>query len=141
MLNLVHFYFGNRILAFEICLGTIIRALGHSKKAKIILLNKNFSWVDNTIETKNVPIEIIDIQKNNNRLQKFMGDLPSFENTVLLLANVDLLFQYHDFEIKRFINNLSQLKISNEILLTSEDKISELVEFADYSSKLSILEP
>ncbi|MHA1417650.1 MAG: hypothetical protein ACTSPO_01595 [Candidatus Heimdallarchaeaceae archaeon] len=45
MSGLVHFYFGDRIKAFETGLGTIIRSDGHSLKTKLVIFNDNYNWL------------------------------------------------------------------------------------------------
>ncbi|MHA2357657.1 MAG: hypothetical protein ACXABK_02670, partial [Candidatus Heimdallarchaeaceae archaeon] len=44
MKYLIHYYFGDRYETFQIGVGLLIRALGHSKKVRTYLIDNNFEW-------------------------------------------------------------------------------------------------
>jgi len=64
--------------------------------------------------------------------------LLSTYNQTILLANVDLFLSFSQISIKDFIEAIGQIKSKNEIILTSEEMIEEIVQIADYVSELSL---
>lgn len=138
MIHKVHFYYGNRLRTFHAGLGIIVRALGHSINSKIIFLNQSYEWVEDIISLEEVPVKIISIEDHPKIQDLFIKEIEKIENTILLIANVDLIIQNHILEMKELLHLLIKIKEKNEIILTSETKYIEFEEFADYVSFISI---
>lgn len=138
MSGLVHFYFGDRIKAFETGLGTIIRSEGHSLKTKIIIFNDGYSWIKNLDSRNHFQIQIINkTEITNLGLSTFKG-MFSIDNRTILVANVDLFLYFSQISINKFIQTIEKVKSNNEIIFTSEEMIEELVQIADYVSEFSM---
>lgn len=138
MSGLVHFYFGDRIKAFETGLGTIIRSDGHSLKTKLVIFNDNYNWLKSLEGNTHFQIQIINTAEISKLGFNHFNDLLSTYNQTILLANVDLFLSFSQISIKDFIEAIGQIKSKNEIILTSEEIIEEIVQIADYVSELSL---
>lgn len=138
MIHQVHFYYGDRLRTFHTGLGIIVRALGHSINSKIIFLNQSYEWIVDIISPKEIPIEIIPIEDYAKVQNYFIKELGKIEDTILLIANFDLIVQYQIFEMKELLNLLSKIKEKNEVILTSEISSKEFEEIADYVSSISV---
>lgn len=138
MSGLVHFYFGDRIKAFETGLGTIIRSVGHSLKTKIIIFNDGYSWIKNLDSRNHFQIQIINKTEITNLGLSTFKDMFSIDNRTILVANVDLFLYFSQISINKFIQTIEKVKSNNEIIFTSEEMIEELVQIADYVSEFSM---
>ncbi len=136
MSGLVHYYFGDRLKAFEIGLGTIIRSEGHSLKTLLIVFNDNYSWVRNLDDHNQFEIQIIDKTELIKLGLNPFKDLFSTTNKTIVVANVDLFLQFSQIPINDFIETIEQIKSENEIILTGEKMSEKLVQIADYVSEL-----
>ncbi len=138
MPGLVHFYFGDKIKAFETGLGTIIRSEGHSLETILIIFNDSYSWIKSLEEHTHFQIRII----NKTEIMKLglaaLKSLFSTNNWTILVANIDLFLNFSQVSIKDFIKIIEQIKSKNEIIFTSEELIEELVQIADYVSEFSL---
>lgn len=138
MPGLVHFYFGDKIKAFETGLGTIIRSEGHSLETMLIAFNDSYSWINSLEDSNHFQIRII----NKTEIMKFglnaFKSLFSTNNRTILVVNIDLFLQCSQISINDFIKTLEQTKSKNEIIFTSEELIEELVQIADYVSEFSL---
>ena len=137
MSGLVHFYFGDRIKAFETGLGTIIRSEGHSLKTMLIIFDDNYNWIKNLDHRNHFQIQIISKTDIINLGLKAFKSLFSVNNRTILVANVDFFLYCSQISINDFINTIERIKPKNEIILTSEEMIEELVQIADYASEFS----
>ncbi|MCK4972410.1 MAG: hypothetical protein KAS52_03760 [Candidatus Heimdallarchaeota archaeon] len=137
MSGLVHFYFGDRIKAFETGLGTIIRSEGHSLKTMLIVFNDNYSWIKNLDCRDHFQIQIINKTDIMNFGLNAFKSLFSTNNRTILIANIDFFLYCSQISIRDFIKTIERLKTKNEIILTSEEIIEELVQIADYASEFS----
>ncbi|MCK5304017.1 MAG: hypothetical protein ACTSUP_04850 [Candidatus Heimdallarchaeaceae archaeon] len=137
MSGLVHFYFGDRIKAFETGLGTIIRSEGHSLKTMLIVFNDNYSWIKNLDSSNHFQIQIMSKTDIMNLGLKAFKSLFSANNQIILIANVDFFLYCSQISINDFINIINRIKSKNEIILTSEEMIEELVQISDYASEFS----
>jgi len=138
MPSLVHFYFGDRIKAFETGLGTIIRSEGHSLKTMLIVFNDNYSWIKSLDGRTHFQIQIINKTEIMSLGLNTFKSLFSINNRTILIANVDLFLCFSQTSINDFIKTIEQIKSKNEIILTSEEIIEEIVQIADYVSEFSI---
>ncbi len=137
MSGLVHFYFGDRLKAFETGLGTIIRSEGHSLKTMLIVFNDNYSWIKNLDRHNHFQIQIISKTDIMNLELNAFKSLFSAKNRTILVANIDFFLYCSQISVNDFINTMERIKPKNEIILTSEEMIEELVQFADYVSEFS----
>ncbi|MHA1201742.1 MAG: hypothetical protein ACTSQ4_04395 [Candidatus Heimdallarchaeaceae archaeon] len=135
MSGLVHFYFGDRIQAFDTGLGTIIRSKGHSLKTTFIVFNDNYSWIKSLEDRNHLQIQIIDKIKIRNLGLNAFKSLSSSNNHTILIANIDLFLYCSQISTNDFIKIIEQVKPNNEIILTSDEMIEELVQIADYASE------
>jgi ATP:corrinoid adenosyltransferase len=138
MSGLVHFYFGDRIKAFETGLGTIIRSEGHSLKTTFIVFNDNYNWIKNLESRSHLQIQIINKTEIRTLGLDAFKSLSSNNNHTILVANVDLFLCNSQISVNDFIKTIEQVKPKNEIILTSEEMIEELFQIADYASEFSI---
>jgi ATP:corrinoid adenosyltransferase len=137
MTFLVHFYYGNRLEAFQTGLGIIVRALGHSKKIKIYIINDCFSWVDEFEEKSDIHHQIISINETKNNFNEVKNELIQEEGAICLLANFDLLFD-NFLEIKEFVTLIEEISKKNEIIITCEKKYDILEDLGDYVSSFEL---
>jgi ATP:corrinoid adenosyltransferase len=138
MPGLVHFYFGDRIKAFETGLGTIIRSEGHSLKTILTIFNDSYSWINSLEGHAHFQIRIIDKTEIMKLGLNALKSLFSANNRTILVANVDLFLNISQISMKDFIKIIEQIKSKNEIIFTSEEIIKELVQIADYVSEFSL---
>ena len=139
MTFLVHFYYGNRLAVFQAGLGIIIRALGHSKKIKIYIVNDSFSWVEEFAEKSEIPCQIISISEPENSFEKIKNELTLLEDTICLLANFDLLFDSL-LAIIEFIPLIKEISKRNEVIITCEKHHDLLDDLGDYVSSFELEE-
>ncbi len=138
MTHQVHFYYGDRLRAFHAGLGIIIRALGHSIKSEILFLDESYAWVEDIISLKEISVKIISIDDHPKVQDFLLKEFDKIEDTILLIANIDLIVQHQVLEMKELIHLLSRTKKQNEVILTSEAKYIEFEEIADYVSFISV---
>ena len=96
MSHLIHFYFGDRIKAFETGLGTIIRAKGHSRKSEIIAFSDNFTWLNQMTNSQQFPVKIIDKTEITEFDWNAFETLLTRDNMVIMIANIDLFLFFRD---------------------------------------------
>ena len=133
MTYLTHYYYGNRILAFQAGFGVILRATGHSKKATVYIINDSFSWVEELKEKSNIPIQIISKNETKNLSDKVICYLKELEDEICLLANFDLIFN-NWFDISDFISLVKEMREKNEVIITCEKRYELLEDLGDYVS-------
>ena len=137
MTFLIHFYYGNRLEVFQAGLGIMIRALGHSKKARMYLINDSFSWVDQLKQEKKLSIRVFPKKEAKNILSKIDEELKEQDNEICILANFDLLFD--DFlNIKEFIAFIKAINRKNEVVIICEKRYELLEDLGDYVSSYEL---
>lgn len=139
MTFLVHFYYGNRLEVFQTGLGIIIRALGHSKKIKVYIVNDSFSWVEEFKEKSEIPHHIISVKETETIFKKIKTELIILEDKICLLANFDLLFD-NLLKIKDFIPLIKEISKKNEVIITCEKKYDFFDDLGDYVSSFELEE-
>ena len=137
MQGLVHFYYGDRLKAFEIGLGTIIRSKGHSIETITVIINDNYDWITNIKNNDHFHHRIFNKSEHKNCSLDFFTNLFSKENMTILIANIDLLLKSNVFQIEEFLELLVESDSRNEIILTSNDDFSEITNIANYVSFIS----
>ena len=137
MTHQVHFYYGDRLRTFHAGLGIVVRALGHSINSKILFLNQSYEWIEDIISLEEVSVKIISIEDLPKIQDLFLKEIKKIEDTILLIANIDLIVQNHVLEMKELLHLLIKIKEKNEIILTSEIKYTAFEEIADYVSFIS----
>ena len=138
MIHQVHFYYGDRLRAFHAGLGIVVRALGHSINSIIIFLDQYYGWVEDVISLEEVPVQIISIDDYSKIQDFFLKEIKEIKDTIILIANIDLIAQHQLLEMKELLHLLIRVKERNEIILTSETKCIEFEEIADYVSFISV---
>ena len=138
MIHQVHFYYGDRLRAFHAGLGIVVRALGHSINSIIIFLDQYYEWVEDVISLEEVPVQIISIDDCSKILDFFLKEIKEIKDTIILIANIDLIAQHQLLEMKELLHLLIGVKERNEVILTSEAKFIEFEEIADYVSFISV---
>ncbi|NPD87208.1 MAG: hypothetical protein HGN29_00700 [Asgard group archaeon] len=133
MTFLIHFYYGNRLEVFQAGLGVIIRGLGHSRKARIYLINDSFPWVDELEQKSELPLQIIARDATKNLLNEVQKELRELDGEICLLANFDLLFDSW-LEIEDFLSLAKEINKTNEVIITCEYKYDLLEDLGDYVS-------
>ncbi len=136
---LTHYYYGNRLTSFKAGLGTIIRAKGHLLNTQAILITESSQWVTDQNQFKDLNVVLLDLNKNKNIIDVLRKTVLSSENTVLLIANFDLLIIHTIMTLGDFIDIIKNKHRTTEILLTGEMRYDELEEVADYVSKHSTI--
>ncbi len=138
MIHQVHFYYGDRLRAFHAGLGIVVRALGHSINSKILFLDQSYEWIEDIISLEEVPVEIISIDDHPKIQDFFLNEIKKIEDTIFLIANIDLIVQHKVLEMKELLHLLSKIKERNEVILTSETKYTEFEKIAEYVSFISV---
>ena len=133
MTSLIHFYYGNRIEVFQAGLGVIIRALGHSKKARVYIINDSFTWVNELKEKSELPIQIFSKDETKNLLDEIKKELKELDDTIYLLVNFDLLFDSW-LGIEDFVSLVKEINKKNEVIITCENQYDLLEDMGDYVS-------
>jgi len=139
MKYLVHYYYGDRLETFQVGIGLLIRALGHSKIVKVYLIDNNFEWVKKLSRENYMPTQIYSLNVDNEFLSEIYKELETLSDTICLLANFDLILTSKR-ELNEFIQKIIALSVKNEVIITFEKKKNELENIADYVSSISIKE-
>ncbi|MCG3225490.1 MAG: hypothetical protein H7645_01115 [Candidatus Heimdallarchaeota archaeon] len=139
MTFLIHFYYGNRLEAFQAGLGVIIRALGHLRKTRVYIINDSFSWVHELKQKSELPIQIFSRNETKNLLDEIKRELRELENEICLLVNFDLLFDSW-LGIEDFVSLVKEINKKNEVLVTCENQYDLLEDVGDYVSSFELKE-
>ncbi|MHA1954688.1 MAG: hypothetical protein ACXAAM_01050 [Candidatus Heimdallarchaeaceae archaeon] len=139
MTFLIHFYYGNRLEAFQAGLGVIIRALGHSRKTRVYIINDSFPWVNELKQKSELPVQIFSKDKTKNLLDEIKRELSKSNNEIFLLVNFDLLFDSW-LGIEDFISLVKEINKENEVLITCENHYDLLEDVGDYVSFFELRE-
>ncbi|MCG3222741.1 MAG: hypothetical protein H7641_15285 [Candidatus Heimdallarchaeota archaeon] len=139
MTSLIHFYYGNRLEAFQAGLGVIIRALGHSRKARVYIINDSFPWVNDLKQKSEIPIQIFSREETKNLLDEIKRELRELDNEICLLVNFDLLFDSW-LGIEDFISLAKEINKTNEVIITCENQYDLLEDVGDYVSSFELQE-
>jgi ATP:corrinoid adenosyltransferase len=138
MIHQVHFYYGDRLRTFHVGLGIVVRALGHSINSEILFLDESYEWVKDIISLEDVPVRILSIEDQAKIQNFFLEEIKEIKDTILLIANIDLIVHHQVLEIKELLHLLTRIKEKNEVILTSETKYTEFEYIADYVSFISV---
>ncbi|MHA1827506.1 MAG: hypothetical protein ACTSX6_02545 [Candidatus Heimdallarchaeaceae archaeon] len=134
----IHFYYGNKLSAFQIGLGTIIRAKGHNLNIYALIFSLDNEIHEFSESKLTIPFEVVSLKETEQEIRKKLEFLKTFENSVLLIANVDFLVKKNIISFEILSNFITELNRKNEIILTSEKEIEGFINIADYVSLISI---
>lgn len=138
MIHQVHFYYGDRLRTFHAGLGIVVRALGHSINSEILFVDESYEWVEDIISLEDVPVKIISIDDHHKIQDFFLKEIKEIKDTILLIANIDLITHHQVLEMRELLHLLTRIKERNEVILTSETKYTEFEDIADYVSFISV---
>jgi ATP:corrinoid adenosyltransferase len=139
MTFLVHFYYGARLEAFQAGLGVVIRALGHSRKVRVYIIDDSFPWFNELKQRSELPFQIFTREETKNQFDEIKKEMITLDNEICLLVNFDLLLDSW-LRIEDFVSLIKEVNKKNEVIITCENKYDLLEDLGDYVSSFELKE-